>query len=305
MHSQYIAPPRAITHVYGHSNAYWHLVRWKQAAQPVFNACGKALSVTGKVLFIAFLILKTVLKANLRKLLRQLGRAAAAILNAIAEFLQEVLRALIKPILTVVGLTALVIFASNMKRVDPSLAPAAALPVAHLPPPSKPAPSKDNPSQEATLLKRFHDGAQSFSSEAASINALADALNIPPSVVKANVPRALELADSNSTAMRKHLGRFPLPNATSTRLLSALTPSDIDHLGLVLDYASTLGKKKVTLQTEMPSGDLSLETTVTELNSGCFRYAMTFVRRSFRHLSTATACRKGNTWSFPEKRSTP
>ncbi|HEX2842155.1 hypothetical protein [Hyphomicrobium sp.] len=303
MHSHYIAPPRAVTHVYGYSNAYWRFARWVETAQPAFNVARKVLSVSWKVLVITFLIIKGLLKAHLPKLRRPLGRAATFVLKSIGEFLQEALHALIKPVLTVVGLTALFVILSNTK--DPSLQQAMTLPVAQVTTLLKPQPRKAPPPPVDTPLTRFHDGAQSFSSEAASITALADALNIPASVVNANVPRALELANSNNSAMKKRVGNFPLPTGTSSRLLAALTPSDVDHLGLVLDYAATLGKEEVTLQTEMPSGDLSLEATVTKLSRGCFRYAMTFLRRSFRHLSTATACRNGNTWSFPEKRSTP
>lgn len=291
--------------MYGYSNAYWSLVRWKEAADPLFNACAKVLRVSFKVLFITFLIVKALLKAHLPKLLRPLGRALRALVRGLGQFAQEVLRALIKPVLTVVGLTALFVVGSNMKHFESSLPQAVAIPATHIQALLKPAPPKPAPSRNMALLARFHGSEQSFPTEGASIGALADALNIPASVVKENVPRAMALADSNTSAMRKHLGRFPLPATTSPRLLAALTPSDVDHLALLLDYAATLGKKEVTLQTQMPSGDLALETTVTDVQGGCFRYLMTFTRRTFRHATTATACRKGSVWSFPEKRSIP
>lgn len=267
---------------------------------------GRALSVSRMVLVLTYLILKAVLRANIRKAFAALKRGTAHVLRAILRFLRDLLLALIKPTLTVAGLGAVFAMLSTMKDIAPPSVPATTLAVAAPSPAANPIPPKISKPREATTqLARFHGGAQSFTTEAASITALADALNIPNHVVKNDVPRALDLADTNINAMRAHVGPFPLPKDTSKRLLAVLTPSDIDHLRLLLDYASTLGKKRVSLNADMPSGDLTLETQVTELARGCFRYAMTFARRSFRHTSTATACRKGNTWSFPENRSTP
>lgn len=264
----------------------------------------RALSIIRMGFVLTYLILKAVLRANIRKAFTALKRGAAHVLQAILRFLRDLLLALIKPTLTVAGLAAVFAVLSTMKDIAPPSVPATTLAVAAPSPLAKP-PKINKPREATTQLARFHAGAQSFTTEAASITALADALNIPNHVVKANVPRALDLADTNINAMRAHVGRFPLPKNTSNRLLAALTPSDVDHLRLLLDYASTLGKKRVSLNADMPSGELTLETQVTKLASGCFRYAMTFARRSFRHTSTATACRKGNAWSFPENRSTP
>ena len=267
---------------------------------------GKAVSFAKIAAIVIFLILKGLLRANLRRLFNAIGRLAAKAVKALAGFLVDVLRALIKPTLTLAGLFALFAVVSSMKPLEPTSAPAAMLAIPAPPGKSTPAPSTViKPPEPKTSLARFHANEQTFKSDASSIAALADALNIPDHVVKSNLTRALELAESNADAMRPHVGRFPLPETTSNRLLSALTPSDVDHLRMLLDYASTRGRKHFSLNAAMPSGELTLEAKVTELDRGCFRYAMTFVRRSFRHTAIATACRKGTAWSFPEKRSTP
>ncbi len=267
---------------------------------------GKALSFISKLLVVAFLLIKAIVRANLRKAFAALMRGLATAIQALLGLLRHLLLALIKPVLAVTGLAALFGVLSAMKDMAPPPVPKTTLAIAAPTAVAPPVSLKQTKQRQATLqLAHFHAGAQSFDTIDASITALADALNIPKQIVKNDLPRALDLAQSNASAMRPHVGHFPLPEDTDARLLAALTPSDVDHLRLLIDYSATVGKKHFTLAANMPSGDLSLEAKVTELPKGCFRYAMTFVRRSFQHTSAATACRKGSAWSFLEKRSIP
>lgn len=215
------------------------------------------------------------------------------------NFLRDLARALIKPLL-VLGILILV-FAMSVKPKQPLQSPeqqaTALFPLAGagpLPPPKRKAPL----SPIAAKLARFHGGAQSFASEAAAIEALADALNIPKQVVANDVARALALAEANSGAMLPFTGRFPLPKATSRRLLAALAPADIPQLERHLAYALAVDKERFSLEAGMASGNLRLEARITKLAKTCLRATMTFVRRSFRHSVTAAACRRGVEWTL-------
>lgn len=156
--------------------------------------------------------------------------------------------------------------------------------------------------QDTTVAKlaRFHGNAQTFSDTARAIEGLADALNIPPGIAAQDIPRALRLAHDNSAALRPYLGQFPIPADTAPRLLVALTPSDIPLLAQLIRHAATIPKPRFTLTANLASGDLRFETRVHALpargDTACFRHAMTFIRRSFRHALHATACRQGERW---------
>lgn len=152
-------------------------------------------------------------------------------------------------------------------------------------------------------LASFHGNAQRFAREHDASVALADALNIPDEVVRRDVDKALTLADSNARAMKPRIGAFPLPAHISNRLLGVLTPADVRLLGGILKHARTLAPGDYTLTSALVSGDLNLEATITVQppeRSGrqCYRYGLTFIRRSFRHTMPVSACREGAAWTL-------
>ena len=308
-----IAPPPLITRIAPLSNRYWQMVRAWHATRAFRASSARAARIAGAIVFVVLpLVLKNPVKLVLRGVLhvaRLIDRLADAILTFLHDTLITVIKALAKPMLALGALFGIVLILNpdnwrSLKEAAPSIAAltpeAGAKPlapsIAKTPPPG----SRTGPAK----LALFHEPAQRFKTERAAIQGLADALNIPSEVVEKDVSRALALADANARAMRGFVGRFPLPATTSNRLLAALTPSDVRQLALLLEYATTIGKREFTLNANLASGDLSLDTRVTALSSRasagtCFRYAMTFMRRTFRHALTISACRKGQAWTFP------
>lgn len=228
--------------------------------------------------------------------------------QAIASLVVDFFRAFIKPALVIFAFTGVAVMNPELTRsLDPtpqaqSAANRAVLHTPHAPQPAPaPKPSRKGDAAAAKLA-RFHADAQTFNDKQDSINALADALNIPAHIVETDISRAIQLARDNSEAMKGYVGRFPLPAHTDTRLLVALMPSDIPHLERLIIHAAGIKKQRFTMHAELPSGDLHLETNVHALKQTgprqCFRHAMTFMRRTFRHTLTATACRQGSRWFF-------
>lgn len=161
------------------------------------------------------------------------------------------------------------------------------------------------PVTEDDRLARFHANAQVFENEADAAEGLADALNIPVTVVAADLNRAIGLVDTNTKAMRAYAGTFPLPRDINPRLLAALTPSDIPHLAALFDYALTIGQDRFSFSAPMASGELNVEADITKLPNNCLTAIMFFTRRSFGHVLTSSGCRRGDKWSFlatPERK---
>lgn len=309
--SYYVAPPPLVTHFYPMSHRFLQAGRIWSSTRPVRTFLCRALYLTAVFLF---LIVPYVLKRPLKHLLaailhvgRLIDRVANHILTFIYNSITAIIRALAAPMLAI-ALLFLVLFILDpqnrqiIKDAAPTLvglrpeADAKPLPAAALkktPPPNPP----------SSKLARFHAPAQRFTSERDRVESLADALNIPPAVVTNDIDRALDLANTNARAMRPHTGRFPLPKETGDRLLAALTPADIKQLARLLEHATTINKRSFTLNATLASGDLFLDAHITSLprsaaTGACFRYAMTFMRRTFRHAMTIAACRKGGRWSF-------
>lgn len=308
--SHYVAPLPPVTHIYQLSHRFHQVGRIWKTLRPVRMFSYRALYYAGVLLFVVVpYVLKNPAKrliAALLKIVRFIDRAANAILTFIYEGIIAVIRALAAPLLAL-GMLFLTLFILNpdnrqsIKNATPTLATLAPdadakpLPAAFTKPPSQTPP--------ANRLARYHEPAQRLATERARIESLADALNIPPDIVKSDINRALDLAHTNARAMRPFTGRFPLPKETSVRLLAALTPTDINQLARLLEHAATIGKPTFTLNANLASGDLSLNARVTALSNtaatgACFRYALTFLRRAFRHPITITACRQRDRWSF-------
>lgn len=314
LQTHYLAPPPPVTQIHAWSHAYWRAHRWARIAKPIAAPIYKALRY-------AIVISLFQLRQAAQRLGHTINRAAKAAGNALLKLLRDLLRAMVKPALVLAAVALFWVVGPRLKieYEGAKPPPAAALPVAHLPPAKpgtprkKPPAAQEKPAPEAAALSRFHGKAQTFNTPTAAVAALADALNIPTHVVASDLTRALELADTNSSAMQTYVGHFPLPANTSPRLLSVLTPADVLHLARLLNHTTTVDKRQFTLTASLASGDLHLEAKVQALPwdsaaRQCFRYAMTFMRRSFRHTLTTTACRTGTAWSFltpKANRSTP
>lgn len=306
-----MAPPPAVTEINRLSKAYWRVSTWgrilRPAVQPLY-----AWKRIGLILIRQLVpyFIQTLAKPIGSTLRRAAARLVASLKTALQRMLFKLTKALAVPALVALALTPLLLMNPNLPTTlqEHIQAPAAALPIAVVPvtqPPlfreALPLP-KPNPNRPAAQLARFHGSHQIFQSNMQATAALADALNIPKHVVAEDIPRALTLAASNSEAMQRHATGFPLPKNTSQRLLAALTPSDVQHLARLLEHSTTIGKQSFTLASALPSGDLRVETRVQALSAAnaprrCFRYAMTFMRRSFRHTLNTTACREGRQWS--------
>lgn len=309
--SHYVAPLPPVTHIYQLSHRFHQAGRLWKALRPVRMFSYRALYYAGVLLFVVVpYVLKNPAKrlvAALLKIVRFIDRAANAILTFIYEGIITGIRALAAPLLAL-GLLFLTLFIldpanrQSIKNATPTLAT-----LAH-DADAKPLPAavftkQASETPPASRLARFHEPSQRLATERARIESLADALNIPPDIVKSDITRALELAHTNARAMRPHTGRFPLPKETSDRLLAALTPTDVNQLARLLEHATTIDKTTFTLNANLASGDLSLDARVTALSNtaatgACFRYALTFLRRTFRHPITITACRQRDRWSF-------
>lgn len=311
LQTHYLAPPPAVTQIHPWSHSYWRAYRWARIAKPIAAPIYKALRY-------AIGISQFQLRKAAQRLGHTINRAAKAAGNALLKLLRDLLRAIVKPALVLAAIALFWVVGPRLKieYEGAKPPPAAALPVAHVPPAHPGTPRKkppaEKPAPEAAALTHFHGKAQTFKTPTAAVAALADALNIPTHVVASDLTRALELADTNSRAMQTYVGRFPLPDHTSTRLLAVLTPADVLHLARLLNHTTTIDKRQFTLTASLASGDLHLEAKVQALpqptSRQCFRYAMTFMRRSFRHTLTTTACRTGTAWSFlnpKANRSTP
>lgn len=236
---------------------------------------------------------------------RLIDRIADAILTFIYDIIITAAKALVMPLLVLAVLLALLVtFARQDEQPDHSAPTLAGLaPQATAQPLIAPSTPSPRPSSRATKLAAFHGSGQTFRSERASIEALADTLNIPAHVVSEDLDRALSLAEANTRAMHPYVGRFPLPKHSDDRLLAALTPSDVTQLTRLLEHATTIDKRQFTLTANLASGDLSLDARIRQLSNAattgaCFHYALTFMRRTYRHALAMTACRKRGTWSF-------
>ena len=307
-YSHYVAPPPPITRIHAFSHRYGQLQRfWNRSA-----SLRRPLARVAVALFRLTSSLPNMLKRPAKRLLsiiaatlRGIDHFADAVLTFIFEILIAAAKKLVMPLLALSTLLALLILVTRADVPDhdtPALAALAPQATAH--PVQTTAPIKQEPTTAARKLAAFHAPDHVFSTERASVAALADALNIPPEVVSTGVSRALALAADNAHAMRPYVGRFPLPQQTPNRLLTALTPSDITQLSRLLEHSTTIDKREFTLTANLASGDLSLTARINKLISSaatgaCFRYALTFVRRTFQHTLPMTACRQRGTWSFP------
>ena len=308
--ARYIPPAPLVTHIYPLSNRYHQAARvlGTTHAARLLNGAPRLAGVALRS--IVPFILNRPLKRMVAALLhagRLLDRLANAILTFTYESVIALIRALAAPMLAL-GLFFLLLFIlkpdNRQSLTDAAPTLTALAPEADAKPLPAPALKKAPvPKPPPTRLARYHGSAQRLTSEQAQVDALADALNIPPEVVKANVTRALDLAHTNARAMRRRTGRFPLPKHTADRLLAALTPADVDKLAILLGHAASIDKRAFTLRAELSSGDLVLVTRVTALDrtstaGACFRYAMTFMRRTFRHALTVAACRRRAAWTY-------
>lgn len=309
-YSHYVAPPPLVTRIHPFSQRYGQLQRlWHTSAailRPLARVAGAMLRLLTVTL--PFLITRPAkwLFRTIVATLRAIDRIADAVVTIIFDILVAAAKKLVMPLLSLSALLALLIFISRSDvqphRDVPALAAIAPQATAH--PAQTPSPIKPAPTAPARKLAAFHAPYHVFSTERASVAALADALNIPPKVVSTGVTRALALAADNASAMRPYVGRFPLPQHTPNRLLTALTPSDITQLSRLLEHSTTIDKREFTLTANLASGDLSLTARINKLISSaapgaCFRYALTFMRRTFQHTLSMTACRQRGTWSFP------
>lgn len=306
-----MAPPPAVTEINGLSNAYWRVSTWARILRPAVEPVYAWTRIT--IILIRHLVpyfIQTLAKPIGSTLRRAAARLVASLKTALQRMLFKLTKALAVPALVALALTPFLLMNPNLPTTlqEHIQAPAAALPIAVVPVTQTPLfrealpLPKPNPNRPAAQLARFHGSHQIFQSNMQATAALADALNIPKHVVAEDIPRALTLATSNSDAMHRHATGFPLPKDTSQRLLAALTPSDVQHLARLLEHSTTIGKQSFTLAAGLPSGELRLETKVEALSAAnvprrCFRYAMTFMRRSFRHTLNTTACREGRQWS--------
>ena len=282
----------------------------KAAAAFAINAARKQSSRLGKSLV-----------EQIRTLSSALAHAAKAALFTLVSALAHLVRSLVKPALVIGAITA-VLLMSTPNETTQNAAPAA--PMMVIPPAAHTTPAENAKGRAArvpmplpnmtrrraqdakapnALLIRFHEGAQTFYTDEQAITALADALNIPAAIPKADLAVALQLARDNAEALRRHTGRYPLPRAISSRLLAAMTPQDVQKLGALLKHAGTLDPGTYTLTAPMASGGLHLEANITvpkatTSSRHCFRYALTFTRRSFAHALSLTACRTGTQWTL-------
>ncbi|WP_156827543.1 hypothetical protein [Hyphomicrobium zavarzinii] len=308
-YSHYVAPPPLVTRIHPFSQRYGQLQRlWHTSAailRPLARVAGAMLRLLTVTL--PFLITRPAkwLFRTIVATLRAIDRIADAVVTIIFDILVAAAKKLVMPLLSLSALLALLIFISRSDvqphRDVPALAAIAPQATAH---PAQASPIRKTPTAPARKLAAFHAPDHVFSTERASVAALADALNIPPKVVSTGVTRALALAADNANAMRPYVGRFPLPKNTPNRLLTALTPSDITQLSRLLEHSTTIDKREFTLTANLASGDLSLTARIRKLTSSaapgaCFRYALTFMRRTFQHTLSMTACRQRGTWSFP------
>jgi hypothetical protein len=306
-----VAPPPAVTEINRLSKAYWRVSTWGRILWPAV-APVHAWARSGLLLIRRLVpcFAETLAKPIGNAIRREGARLLASFKTALQRMLFKLAQALAVPALVALALTPFLLMNPNFPTTlqEHIQAPAAALPIAVVPVGQTPFFSealplpKPNPSRPAARLIRFHGSHQIFQSHMQATAALADALNIPQHVVAGDVSRALALAASNSEAMQRHATGFPLPKETSQRLLAALTPSDVQHLARFLEHSTTIGIQSFTLAADLPSGELRLETKVEALSAPnvprrCFRYAMTFMRRSFRHTLNTTACREGRHWS--------
>lgn len=256
--------------------------------------------------------------SKLTRLPAAAANAGEAFLRATADALANLSKSLLKPVLIVATITTGLLMTTQQQTQQtaapqipkpPKLAPAT-VDRMHTTPSRVPLPvpnarrrTADTNSSRKDQLHAFHQGAQVFATRAQAIAALADALDIPKAVPTANLQTALKLADSNVQAMKDFVGRYPLPATTSPRLLAALTPADVAKLGAVMKHAATLNPGTYSLTAPMASGNLHLDAHITvphaEASSRhCYRYALTFSRRSFSHTLTTTACRTGQQWTL-------
>lgn len=300
-----------VTHVDPLSHHYHRAARiWKET-QPARSFLHRALRFAG-----------TILRLDARPILQHAPRRMFATLvhahklldclgNGITTFLYESIIAVIRTLaaaVIVLGLLLLLQFGLNADNRQSITETAPTRTSLALEAGAKPLPAaapKKAPIAKppTTRLARFPGSAQRFPTEREQIDALADALNIPSAVVRHNVNRALDLARTNARAMRKHTGRFPLPKGTPDRLLAALTPADVAKLAVLLGHATTIDKRSFTLRADLSSGDLVLDARVTAMANtsaagACFRYALAFSRRTFRHAITVAACRRRAAWTF-------
>jgi hypothetical protein len=308
-YSHYVAPPPPVTRIHAFSHRYGQLKRLWHTSAAIRGSMAHVAGAVFRFLTVSF---PYVVQGPTRWLFRTIvatwraiDRIADAVLTFIFEILVAAAKKLVMPLLALSALLAFLIFISRSDvQTDhdaPALAALAPQATAH---PAQASPIRKTPTAPARKLAAFHAPDHVFSTERASVAALADALNIPPEVVSTGVSRALALASDNAHAMRPYVGRFPLPQHTPNRLLTALTPSDITQLSRLLEHSTPIDKREFTLTANLASGDLSLTARINKLISSaapgaCFRYALTFVRRTFQHTLPMTACRQRGTWSFP------
>ena len=308
-YSHYVPPPPPITRIHAFPHRWGQAKRLSHASIVIRKPIAYAAILLAAFLFTVLpFILKRLFQWLFRKVVtvgRLIDRIADAILTFIYDIILSAAKALMLPLLVLGLLLALFITFTRQHERQYTTTPtlAALAPQATAQTLTTTSRTRPQPSSRATKLAAFHGSGQTFRSEHAAVEALADTLNIPSQIVSGDLDRALSLADANSRAMRPHVGRFPLPKHSDDRLLAALTPSDVSQLRRLLEHATTIDKRQFTLTANLASGDLSLNARIRHLSSisatgACFHYVLTFIRRTFQHTLAMTACRNRGTWSF-------
>ena len=181
-YSHYVAPPPLVTRIHPFSKRYGQLQRlWHTSAailRPLARVAGAMLRLLTVTL--PFLITRPAkwLFRTIVATLRAIDRIADAVVTIIFDILVAAAKKLVMPLLGLSALLALLIFISRSDvqphRDVPALAAIAPQATAH--PAQTPSPIKPAPTAPARKLAAFHAPDHVFSTERASVAALADAL---------------------------------------------------------------------------------------------------------------------------------